>query len=184
MNINTISAAGGVESSAREAQLPGQSTQAANALTFPFKIKNILVPIDFSECSKKALKYAIPFAKQFNATLTLIHVAEFRKPPPGVQSPQAEVLEAQMIQGCENALLDLVKNEIRDELVCETLIWKGKAVPDIIAASKSRHADLIIISTQGRTGLKDSVLGSTTERVVRHAPCPVLVVREKEHEFI
>ena len=160
-----------------------ETAQAPNGDSL-LKVKNILVPIDFSECSKKALKYAVPFAKQFNAGLTLLHVAEFNKPAPGTQNPDSEVLEAQMLQGCETSLLDFAKEEVGDKIACEVVVWKGKAVPDIIAAAKSRHIDLIIISTHGQASVKHSVLGSTTERVVRHAPCPVLVVRENEHEFI
>ena len=158
--------------------------ERGNAETSPFHIKHILVPIDFSDCSRKAIKYALPLATQFNATLTLLHVADFEKEPPASQNPDSHVPEAQLLHNYQNHLHQWAKDEIRDTVACETLVWKGNAVSDIIAAAKSRHADLIIISTKGESGHKESVLGTTTERVVRHAPCPVLVVREKEHDFV
>src|SRR4051812_41807682 len=85
MKIKPMSQTHGVvmELGEGESQLLGQSAENQNSGTLPFKIKNILVPIDFSDCSRKALKYAIPFARHFNATLTLIHVAECKNPPAG-----------------------------------------------------------------------------------------------------
>ena len=60
----------------------------------------------------------------------------------------------------------------------------GRAASEIVEVAKERNTDLIIISTHGYTGLKHVFLGSTTENVVRYAPCPVLTVREHEHEFV
>jgi universal stress protein A len=69
-------------------------------------------------------------------------------------------------------------------ITSEELVHIGRPYEEIITVAKEHKADLIIIATHGRSGLKHAFLGSTAERVVRHAPCPVLVVREREREFV
>ena len=66
----------------------------------------------------------------------------------------------------------------------KALVRYGRSFHEIAEAARTLKVDLIILSTHGYTGLKHALLGSATERVVRHAPCPVLVVREREHEFV
>jgi nucleotide-binding universal stress UspA family protein len=148
------------------------------------KIKKLLVPIDFSEPSHKALHYAVAFAKQFGATLSLVHVVD----PVGM----ANGLPAFPISGPDEALCEDAKNKLfslGDEEVDEFVpinvhVRSGQPAAEIAAAAKDLGTDLIIIATHGYTGLKHLVLGSTTEKVARLAPCPVLIVRETEHEFI
>ena len=84
----------------------------------------------------------------------------------------------------EKQLSALAAAEVRGELSVDTVIRTGPVAAEIIAVAQSLPADLIVVSTHGRTGLKHVLLGSVTEHVVRHAPCPVFVVREKEHEFL
>jgi len=74
--------------------------------------------------------------------------------------------------------------EIEPALMEKILVRYGRSFNEIADAARMLKANLIIISTHGYTGLKHALLGSTTERVVRHAPCPVLVVREQEQEFV
>jgi len=76
-----------------------------------------------------------------------------------------------------------VTNVIHRQVSTETSVRSGQPAFEIIEAAKVLPADLIIMSTHGRTGLKHVFLGSVTEHVVRQAPCPVLVVRDREHEF-
>jgi nucleotide-binding universal stress UspA family protein len=147
-------------------------------------LRNILVPVDFSEPSKKALSYALRFAKQNGGKITLLHVIE----PVAIYSDV--VLPA--IMGADlwpteakKAFRKLCRREHADaHLIRSMLIRKGTAHKEITDAARELEADLIIIATNGYTGLAHVLLGSTTERVVRHAPCPVLVVREKEREFL
>src|SRR5438046_2829865 len=82
--------------------------------------------------------------------------------------------------------LDLLckREAIKPRLIEKTLVRFGKPFQEICDAARGLKVDLIVISTHGYTGLKHAVLGSTAERVVRHAPCPVFVVREQEHEFV
>jgi nucleotide-binding universal stress UspA family protein len=76
------------------------------------------------------------------------------------------------------------EEKINPQLIRETLVQEGISYQEIVETAKALKMDLIIIATHGRTGLANVLLGSTTERVVRHAPCPVLVVRDKEREFV
>ena len=150
----------------------------------PFKIKHILVPIDFSDCSKKALQYALPLAKEHQAALTLLYVvapAYGAGESGGVDYAQ---LEASMRAGGEKELAKLAVDEVRGEVSAATLIRVGSPAREIIETARSLPADLIVISTHGRTGLKHVFLGSVAEHVVQRAPCPVFVVREREHEIL
>ena len=92
---------------------------------------------------------------------------------------------AKIIAACKTQLELLTKQKaIKPEIVEKLLVRQGRSFHEIADAACTLKVDLIIISTKGYTGLKHALLGSTTERVVRHAPCPVLVVREREHEFV
>ena len=137
-------------------------------------VKTILVPLDFSDESRKALAYAAPFARQFGAEIVLLHVVEPVATPDFAKSfPLALDNEKLM-----NAARDQLDHISRLEGVRgKTLVRYGRSFQEIAGAARGLKADLIILSTHGYTGLKHVLLGSTTERVVRHAPCPVLVVR-------
>ncbi|PWU11601.1 MAG: universal stress protein [Verrucomicrobia bacterium] len=176
MRIKPTTKTGGVllELGPEEAQIPAQSLETARA----FKLQKILVPVDFSDCSKKALHYAIPFARQFGAELKLLHVLA---PYPAV--PEMAPYDFDDIHDCREELNRLQK-EIEGEVRSTTGLRKGLPHMEIAAAAREFGADLIIISTHGRKGFSRMLLGSTTEKVVRHAPCPVLIVRECEHEFV
>ena len=150
-----------------------------------FEIKSILVPTDFSTPSKKALDYAVPFAERFGAKLTLLHVVEPVATPDFVNSFPLMMENDKVMAACKAQLQSLVKQKAIDpKLVEKTLVRQGRAFHEIADAARTLKVDLIIISTHGYTGLKHALLGSTAERVVRHAPCPVLVVREREREFV
>ena len=148
-----------------------------------FGPKRILVPLDFSQCSEKALQYAVPFARQFGAELVLVHVvqgyvplSEFSMGDPGYVPAHSE--ETAQKQLC--ALKETLDKGINSRV----LVRVGNPYTQIIATARELGIDLIILSTHGHTGLAHVFLGSTTERVVRRAKCPVLVVRENENEFI
>jgi nucleotide-binding universal stress UspA family protein len=149
-----------------------------------FQIKKILVPVDFSECSRKALQYAIPFARQFNAELTLVHVVQVNYYVGDFGTVDMALLETEMRKSAEKQLSDLAAREVGQELRSETVLRTGRIVSEIVEVAKQTKADIIIISTHGHTGLKHVLLGSVAENVVRHAPCPVLIVRQQEHDFI
>ncbi len=147
-------------------------------------IKRILVPIDFSDCSKKALQYALPLAQEHRAALTLLYVVSPAYGGAEFGALNYVELEATMRESGAKQLAKLVADAGRSDLVMDTLVRVGSPALEIIATARSLPADLIIISTHGRTGLKHVFLGSVTEGVVQCAPCPVFVVRECEHEIL
>jgi nucleotide-binding universal stress UspA family protein len=148
------------------------------------KLKVIVVPVDFSAESKKALSYASKLAAGFGAVLRVIHVVE--------TAPFLNDLPNAMLTRSENEiarealvkLQALAQDEINELIPVQPEVRIGKPFREIVGAAKVLGADLIVIATHGYTGLKHALLGSTAERVVQHAPCPVLVVRESQNEFI
>ena len=179
MKIKPTSKTGGVvvELGPKEPQLPSISEQVSRPLPL-FKVKKIVVPVDFSVCASKALQYAIAFARQFKAELALVHVV-----PPHPPVPEMAPVDVETIDDGRKQLVALRKG-LDVNVPATTLVRVGEPAREIVAAAAELGADLIIISTHGRTGLAHVLLGSTTERVVRHAACPVLVVRERQTEFI
>jgi nucleotide-binding universal stress UspA family protein len=149
-------------------------------------LKKILVPIDFSDFSKNALKYAVPFAKQFGAEILLLYVVEPTIYPADFSFGQIGLpsIEEEMRKRGTDELNKLAKNEIRDIVKSRTRVETGKAFAEINRIAKQEEIDLIIIATHGHTGIEHAIFGSTAEKVVRKAPCPVLSIRTPEHEFV
>ena len=151
------------------------------------RLSRILVPVDFSEPSLKALQYAIRFAEQFGAEITLQHVVEPIVYPSEIGYAAEEIpmlSEQTLVKSAGERLVKLAREAVRPPLRVQTVISIGSPFHEITALAKDRNVDLIIVTTHGYTGLKHVLMGSTAERVVRHAPCPVLTVREHEHEFV
>ena len=149
------------------------------AISGPVRIKSILVPVDFSPASKRALEYAVGVASQFKATLTLLHVVEPVATPDFAASFPLALEDESLMAAAKRQLEQTVKAaRVPRGMVEKVLVRFGRSFHEIADAARTRKADLIIISTHGYTGLKHALLGSTTERVVRHAHCPVLVVRQ------
>ena len=147
-------------------------------------VKNILVPLDFSSASKRALKYALRLAEKFSAELTLLYVVA---PAPSqnfiAAAPETSPRERDFT-GAEKNLRALIASDQNGNAGhARCIIRAGVPSQEIIQAAKEADVDLIVIATHGYTGWKHFCIGSTAERVVRAASCPVLVVREKEHEF-
>jgi len=156
------------------------ATRATAKMPLPFRIKSILVPLDFSPPSKKALDYAVTFARQFKARLTLLHVVEPVATPDFAASFPLAMENDKLMAAAKNELERAVKSaRIPRGIVEKILVRFGRSFHEIADAARTRKVDLIIISTHGYTGLKHALLGSTTERVVRYAPCLVLVVRQR-----
>ncbi|MCA1566551.1 MAG: universal stress protein [Acidobacteria bacterium] len=149
-------------------------------------IRSILLPTDFSQCAESALPYAADLARQMKARLVCLHVVETMMPPVGYAAV-AEPLPAVDMGGQleESATRELPKLGARQEcsgLDVEEVIARGDAAGEIVRVARERDIDLIVISSHGRTGLGRMIFGSTAESVVRHAHCPVLVVKPKESE--
>ncbi len=149
-------------------------------------LKRILVPIDFSEHSKNALKYAIPFAKQFGASIDLIYVVEPTIYPADFSFGQIGYpnVEDELRTRGSKELEKLIKEEISENVKAHKVVRTGKPFYEINQYASEEEIDLIIIATHGHSGMEHILFGSTAEKVVRKAPCPVLVVRTGEHEFV
>ena len=150
------------------------------------KLKKLLVPTDFSESARHALTYGTSFAREYGAELTLLHVVE--NLTVGYASdlfpvPMAEVF--QEISGYAKAELSKLAKVARekDVAVVEQVV-QGKPSAEIIRFAQEQKIDMIVLGTHGKGMLDQALFGSTTERVVRRSPCPVLTVRLAEHEFI
>ena len=152
----------------------------------PFMLKTILVPVDFSNCSKKALQYAVPFAKQFDAAIVLLHVL----PHHGAIGEKTcmvdcdPALEAGLRDNAANQLKELAQKIIPHGIPVSIETCLGAEAPEIACAANRLAADLIVISTHGRKGRPHALAGSVAENLVQLAPCPALVVREHEHDFV
>jgi nucleotide-binding universal stress UspA family protein len=144
------------------------------------QIQSILVPSDFSEPSKAALQYAMRLAEQFGAKLALLHVVEPVGTPDFAYYPLMMENDKVMAKAKEELNEVAARNGLNSKLIGKTLVRHGTAFHEIAQAAALLKVDLIVIATHGYKGLKHVLLGSTTERVVRHAPCPVLVVRNRE----
>jgi universal stress protein A len=145
-------------------------------------LKNILVPLDFSETALKALRYAVPFARLFGAKLTLLHVVE----PPAYtpELPYPAPISPEHLAMIQKQLEEIRATQIAPEIAVETAVRNNFAFDGILEVAREIDADLIITTTHGYTGWKHLLIGSTAENIVRKAPCPVLVVREPEHDFV
>jgi nucleotide-binding universal stress UspA family protein len=141
-------------------------------------IGKILVPIDFSDCSMKSLAYAKGLAKEFGATLTLLHsvALQYFVSTDEYARYDFPLLMQQSEQVAREQMRELIANTQWDGVKVEPSLQIGHAGQQICAGAEAEHADIIVTSTHGRTGLKHILMGSTAEYVVRHAACPVMVV--------
>lgn len=154
-------------------------TPPAQARSETLAFKKILVPSDFSPASENAFKYALHFGKHFDAQLHVIHVLEPVLSPQFAGLPEAPAFSREELATAEKNLHAWA--EAAGATGAKLVLRNGFPAHEIVEAAKDLAADLVIIATHGRTGWKHFCIGSTAERVVRAAPCPVLVVREKEH---
>jgi nucleotide-binding universal stress UspA family protein len=140
------------------------------------RLKTILVPVDFSDSGKPALSYAASLARQSGASLRLLHVLEFPHFRPDFPHQTMDVSDWR-----ERVNRDFGALQTSRFLGIRTTseIREGLPFQAIVDAARDIGADLIVMATHGRTGLQHVLLGSTAERVVRHAECPVLVIRSR-----
>ena len=148
-------------------------------------VKKILVPTDFSPASRKSFFYALRFAENMGSEITLLHVLEPETPLTLAGRPAAAAFSEAEMADTEESLRVLADSaEAAGVAGIRSIVRTGVATHEIVEAAKELDVDLIVIATHGFTGWKHFAIGSTAERVARVAPCPVLVIREQEHDFI
>ena len=147
--------------------------------TSSLAIQRILVPIDFSVHSKNALRYAVPMAEQYGATLFLIYVVEPTIYPADLGFGQVVMpgVEEELRNKSAEELKSLIEREIGDKAKAEAVIRMGKPHQEILAEAEEKKIDLIVLATHGHTGVEQMLFGSTAMRVVRLAKCPVMTIR-------
>jgi len=152
------------------------------------RISKILHPTDFSELSLLALRYARELSEQFNAQLHCLHVVDESQQYWAALGPEAAPVVAPMddILSAANAQMQSFADShlLGMSFLPITSVVAGRPFVQIIEYAKESTCDLIVLATHGRSGFMHALLGSTAEKVVRKAPCPVLTVRSGEHEFV
>ena len=151
-------------------------------------IKNVLVATDFGEAAAAALQYGRNIARTFGATLHVVHVADNLSArvsldfphPPHLERMQADMEEAALTR-LEALVTDDDRRTLHAKCVQVTALSPASAIMDYAIEAS---IDLIVMGTYGRGRVARLLMGSVAERVVRAAPCPVLVVRQPEREFI
>ena len=141
-------------------------------------INTILVPVDFSDCSREGLQYAIGFANEFGASIILLHATYlgYIYSSEGTAIYDIPALQKAARKNAQRQMRQLVRAVNFEGVKFETAFTDGSPVSDICSFAKAHDVDLIITSTHGLTGLKHALIGSVAEQVVRRASCSVLVV--------
>jgi nucleotide-binding universal stress UspA family protein len=148
------------------------------------KIRTILLTTDFSETSRRAFPSARMLAETFGAKLVLAHVEPDRLPPIVVEYAAVgvnDILRDQR-ERARQRLVELAAEAFGSETEVETVVTDGTPHAEIVRLAEQHRADLIVMATHGHGFVSHAILGSTTERVVRRAPCPVFVVRDTGSE--
>jgi nucleotide-binding universal stress UspA family protein len=154
------------------------------------RLKKVLVPTDFSRHSEHAFRHGAVLAKMAGAELVVMHVVEkfmdhsllysdvwpFQKPVNQYYNDLEERTARRLARQVEEAAGDAVEFRV--------LVTTGNPAEEIIRAVQEEEVDLIVISTHGRGALAQALIGSTTDRVLRRAPCPVLVIRADSRGFV
>jgi nucleotide-binding universal stress UspA family protein len=150
------------------------------------EVKKVLVPTDFSEPSAKALAYGKELARLFKSELHVLHVIEGLVDSFPVAGYVASLPEfsSGLERHAKRELAELLSETERQELRAVLATRTGSPSKEIGRYAEEQAADLIVMGTHGRGMMAHLLLGSVAERVVRTAPCPVLTVREREHDFV
>jgi nucleotide-binding universal stress UspA family protein len=136
-------------------------------------IRTILLATDLTAASAEATDRAIDLAARLDARLLVVNVLEQRRLSGGGSHERVDQARTER----EAHLVELVKRARAAGVTAEFLVWEGDPAGSITAAADAEAADLVVVGTRGRSGAERMFLGSVSDHVVRHAGCPVLVVR-------
>ena len=143
------------------------------------EIRRILCPVDFSDCSRRAVDHAMAIARWYGGNVTALHVFPL---PPVAAAPTGPILLEPVLLTAEmreQLLADarrLLKTESAPGVATDAVLREGTAAAEILEQARSMGADLVVMGTHGRSGVDRLLLGSVTEKVLRKASCPVLTV--------
>jgi nucleotide-binding universal stress UspA family protein len=147
-------------------------------------IKKIICPVDFSEPSDAALNSAVELAEHFSAAMVLCHAINEIDPTPSPSytltnqlMDQIPQIMGQMTENAHKAMQDLIKNHVGERIAADHRVVLGDPAKSIVKLAEDEQADLIVMATHGRSGIKGLFFGSVAEKVVRSATCPVLTMR-------
>ena len=166
----------------------GQTSQLANPMVVTPR-HTVLVPVDFSSCSRASLQYAINFTSLINASILVLHVAHetvgesgsYRKNDDGNSVRPIEMIAADML----DEFIDGVKKDLTStqEVISERrMVVGGLPASRILEVAEGENATCIIMGTQGRKGLSRLSLGSVAEKVVQDSRIPVTVIKDLQVE--
>jgi nucleotide-binding universal stress UspA family protein len=149
-----------------------------------FSISSILVPIDFSLHSKNALKYAVPLAEKFGASLHLVYVVEPTIYPADLGFGQVVLpgVEEELREKGGEELQSLMEKEIGGRVKSSCAVRTGNPHQEILREAEELGVALIVVATHGHSGVEHMLFGSTADRIVRNAKCPVLTVRPEQQK--
>ena len=151
------------------------------------RIKLILCPIDFSEFSERAYRHALSLAEHYQAKLVAQHVVELWRHPSASFVASAGLYEEfgrALGKSGMKQLQEFMKNHPQGEIQPELVLQEGIAADSILSFAQAQKTDVIVMGTHGRRGFDRLMLGSVTDRVMRGAPCPVLVVCKPPHDSV
>jgi universal stress protein A len=142
--------------------------------------KRILVPTDFSESSKVAIKHAEYLARAEVAQILLAHVlVQSPYHPSGFTIEEIPIQEAPLVKLIEDKLATFAK-EFQGDIEVRTVLRRGSAYDQITALAEEEDIDVIVMASQGHSGIERFFLGSVAEKILRRAPCPVVTVPAPE----
>ena len=149
------------------------------------KYSKILVPTDFSESAKYALPFAVDLAIKYQACLHVLHVVEPIVAPVDFAwgTYSYPDIEKQLSGYVDESLAKIMEEQIPTQIESDSSSLHGKPWREIVSFAKEQGMDLIVMATHGLSGFSHALYGSTAEKVVRKAHCPVLIVRHPDVKF-
>jgi universal stress protein A len=150
--------------------------------------RRILWPTDFSELSDHAARYARGMAESYDSELHVVHVVCPPLTPDMAMALPADIpapyIDENLLQVSQERLQKTVDTHLAGLAKVKTDAFFGNPWSAICTYARDHDINLIVVTTHGRTGLRHVLIGSTAERIVQHAPCPVLVVKHPETDFV
>ena len=150
-------------------------------------VNKIVCPVDFSEPSDAALRSAVDLAERYSASLLLVHAINQIDPTPSPSytlttqvMDQIPQIMGQMTENARKAMQELIDHHVSEGMAADHRVVIGDPAKSIVELADEEQADLIVMATHGRSGIKGLFFGSVAEKVVRSAACPVLTMRYRE----